>query len=396
MKILILNARFGMGHYSVSKALEQEIKEYDSNVEVKLIDIFDYCLPRNSKKIYDSYNYFINKGANIYNAYYHYTNNKKSNIKLPFQHFFIKKTSRLINIEKPDLIISTFPICSLFVSEYKEKSEDNIPLLTCITDISGHKDWYHKNTDFYFAASSSTKAEIIKRGVLPEQVFISGIPVKKQFKVKQDRQTKKRYNEHLVNKSRNILLMGGGLGMLPEDLSFYNRLNMLENVKVTIITGKNKKIHRELYGKFDHIDVISYTEQVDQYMKEADLIISKPGGITLFESIASELPILVFQPFLAQETYNAEFIKRNKIGKVVETKLEDSLEEIFSLLSDDSFLENCQINMRNIQNDIDTTTIKNLLSTLEKKLIDNGQIQLIGSRNYIQQDLIHRKEGTAL
>ncbi|MGE7624046.1 MGDG synthase family glycosyltransferase [Viridibacillus sp. NPDC096237] len=396
MKILILNARFGMGHYSVSKALEQEIKEYDINAEVQLIDIFDYCLPRNSKKIYGSYNYFINKGANIYNAYYHYTNNRKSNIKIPFQHYFIKKTGQLINNEKPDLIISTFPICSLLVSEYKKISDDNILLLTCITDISGHKDWYHKNTDFYFAASSTTKAEIINRGVLPEQVFISGIPVKKQFKVKRDIQKRNSCNEYLVNKSRNILLMGGGLGMLPDDEAFYKRLNMLENVKVTIITGTNKKIHRNLYGKFDHIDVISYTEQVDQYMKEADLIITKPGGITLFESIASELPILVFQPFLAQEIHNADFIERNKIGKVVEKKLEDSLEEIFNLLSDESFLENCRGNMRNIQNEIETTTIKNLLSTLEEKLFDNGQTQLIGSRKYVQQDLIHRKEGTAL
>ena len=51
-----------------------------------------------------------------------------------------------------------------------------------------------------------------------------------------------------------------------------------------------------------------YTNKINEYMRNADLIVSKSGGITLFEAIYSETPIYVVNPFLMQEVKNARFI----------------------------------------------------------------------------------------
>lgn len=53
-------------------------------------------------------------------------------------------------------------------------------------------------------------------------------------------------------------------------------------------------------------------------MQEADLMISKPGGITVFEAINSEIPLLVFEPFLQQEVNNANFISLHCLGHVIQ------------------------------------------------------------------------------
>ena len=63
-----------------------------------------------------------------------------------------------------------------------------------------------------------------------------------------------------------------------------------------------------------------YKRQVYRYMEKADLIVTKPGGITLFESIFAELPLATIAPTLMQEIHNAEFIEANAIGRVISSE----------------------------------------------------------------------------
>ena len=67
MKVLILTGKFGMGHYSVSEAIKEEINNKDSKIEVKIVDIIDYLMPSASKVIYKSFNTLVTKWSNLYN-----------------------------------------------------------------------------------------------------------------------------------------------------------------------------------------------------------------------------------------------------------------------------------------------------------------------------------------
>ena len=87
--------------------------------------------------------------------------------------------------------------------------------------------------------------------------------------------------------------------------------------------------------KYKNIKVIGYTEEVSKYMKNSDLIISKSGGITLFEAIYSEVPMYVINPFLVQEIKNSKFIEKEKIGKVIRDKDFDIVSDILNLINDD-------------------------------------------------------------
>ena len=99
-------------------------------------------------------------------------------------------------------------------------------------------------------------------------------------------------------------------------------------------------------------------------MQEADLIITKPGGITLFETIHSELPILAFAPFLAQEQENAAFIRKYKIGRIMQSTPSNCIEEIMSALYDDKFLATCQENIRYIKNNLPTDALIHTLNQI--------------------------------
>ncbi len=162
--------------------------------------------------------------------------------------------------------------------------------------------------------------------------------------------------------------MGGGLGLLPKSMEFYNQLNSLENVKTTVITGKNTEIYNMLYGKYENINVLGYTDEVYKYMQKADLILSKPGGITLFESIFSETPLIAFKPFLQQEINNTNFILNNGIGKVLETSPDKCFDKIKKIIFDDAILDNLSNNIKILKKQFDCTSIEKVLLTLEANM----------------------------
>ena len=76
---------------------------------------------------------------------------------------------------------------------------------------------------------------------------------------------------------------------------------------------------------------------------------TKPGGITLFESIFAELPLATIAPTLMQEIHNAEFIEANKIGRVLSSEPEATIRELSAMLNDDIALADIRANMRRLK-----------------------------------------------
>lgn len=353
MKIIVLTGKFGMGHYSAANSLKEQLeKEYESS-NIKIVDILEYLIPKTSKVIYSGFNCLVKKASGLYN--FLYKNSSKFDEGGLFTNVFVNKVNKLIEENEPEIIISTLPLSSAIISKYKEKTRSNIPLVTCITDISTNNEWISSNTDLYLVATEEVKKDLIKKGVEEKKIRISGIPVKAKFM--EERLEKNRKEKHL-------LVMGGGLGLIPLNHSFYERLSKEENIKVTVITGKNKKEYNKLAGKYKNVNVIGYTDKVHEYMEEADLIISKAGGITLFEIIHKELPLLVLKPFLEQEKFNAQFIESRGIGKVIWDKNENIANEVMELISDNDRLNKMKNNMISIKNSIDKNMIENIMIDL--------------------------------
>ena len=356
MKILILTGKFGMGHYSVSEAIGQEISSRDSNIEVSIVDILDYLMPTASKILYKSFNTLVTKWSNLYN--FVNINNEDNNIKT-FNYFFVKGLDRLFLEFNPDIVISTLPISSQYISKYKSLKKSNIPLFTFITDISSHSEWIHKNTDFYFVGDISIKKSLIDKGIDENKIIVSGIPVKQGFKDKIIKFDK--------NKSKEILIMGGGLGLISFNKNLFESLNNEKNIKTTVITGNNKKMFEQFKSKYKNIEVLGYTNKIDFYMKRADLIISKSGGITLFEAIYSETPIYVVNPFLLQEVKNAKFIEKRKIGQVVWNEEMDIAKDILSLINDDKAILKMKSNMKKVKENINQEEILSVIEQFKKE-----------------------------
>ena len=325
MEILILTGKFGMGHWSAALSIQEQLEREGHQAQV--VDFFAYALPETAPALYRGFNLLVTYGGGIYNLFHRMKRNAEGEVPLASQ--FTRRLAGLLAVTRPDVVVSTPPVCSGVVARYKAERTSALPLVTCVTDITSHSEWIHPGTDRYLVAGEDVKTALVRKGVDAERVTVTGIPVRAQFSSELRR----------MDGPRQLLIMGGGLGLMPRKDSFYEALNALPGVHTTILTGKNQKLYDRLAGKYGNIEVVAFTDRVYEYMGRAHLMLSKPGGITTFEAIAAQLPMLAWEPFLEQERENARFLVAHGLGRVVPKDEEDCLAAIRACIHDDVLLE---------------------------------------------------------
>ena len=325
MEILILTGKFGMGHWSAALSIQEQLEREGHQAQV--VDFFAYALPETAPALYRGFNLLVTYGGGIYNLFHRMKRNAEGEVPLASQ--FTRRLAGLLAVTRPDVVVSTHPVCSGVVARYKAERTSALPLVTCVTDITSHSEWIHPGTDRYLVAGEDVKTALVRKGVDAERVTVTGIPVRAQFSSELRR----------MDGPRQLLIMGGGLGLMPRKDSFYEALNALPGVHTTILTGKNQKLYDRLAGKYENIEVVAFTDRVYEYMGRAHLMLSKPGGITTFEAIAAQLPMLAWEPFLEQERENARFLVAHGLGRVVPKDEEDCLAAIRACIHDDDLLE---------------------------------------------------------
>ena len=325
MEILILTGKFGMGHWSAALSIQEQLEREGHQAQV--VDFFAYALPETAPALYRGFNLLVTYGGGIYNLFHRMKRNAEGEVPLASQ--FTRRLAGLLAVTRPDVVVSTHPVCSGVVARYKAERTSALPLVTCVTDITSHSEWIHPGTDRYLVAGEDVKTALVRKGVDAERVTVTGIPVRAQFSSELRR----------MDGPRQLLIMGGGLGLMPRKDSFYEALNALPGVHTPILTGKNQKLYDRLAGKYENIEVVAFTDRVYEYMGRAHLMLSKPGGITTFEAIAAQLPMLAWEPFLEQERENARFLVAHGLGRVVPKDEEDCLAAIRACIHDDVLLE---------------------------------------------------------
>lgn len=359
MNILILTGKFGMGHWAASQSLRQQLLSGFPDAEVTVIDFPAYAMPGVSDVMYKSFQLLVSYGSPLFNTYYKATSLGHPDARPPFEDLFLDKLTELLYQYRPDAVIATHPLCAQIVSRLKEKNKYrlDLPLITCVTDVSSHPEWINRNTDCYLVPSREVLESLAEKGVNPAKICVTGIPVRQEFH-KLPRRQKGTY--------RKLLIMGGGLGLLPTSDTFYQELNSIPDIHVTIITGRNERLLRRLRGRWENIEVIGYTDRVWEYMKEADMIVTKPGGITLFESIFAQVPIFTWQPSLCQEKNNARWLVQMGIGWVAEH--DNCAGEIRTILQDEKKLTQAAVCMGKLREQLEEDGLNRIISAIGRSM----------------------------
>ena len=163
-------------------------------------------------------------------------------------------------------------------------------------------------------------------------------------------------------------MFGGGFGIIPEDKDFYAKLSKIPNTHYIIISGHNKKLYNSLKQNinFENISILGYSDKIYEILSKSDILITKPGGITLFEAIMLELPCLLLKPKLGQEIENCKFVADAKIGYIV-NNADDIIRSINKMRENKKIIKHCKYNMKLIKDNINIDKLPKKINKLIKE-----------------------------
>jgi processive 1,2-diacylglycerol beta-glucosyltransferase len=220
------------------------------------------------------------------------------------------------------------------MSRLKQNYASNLKIIGVITDYAVHSYWVYNNVDLYTVASERMKNDLMQKGIEPAKVKVTGIPVYPKFKKDKDKaELEEKFS--INNQIPTILIMGGSHGIGP----FVDILKMLdkmdERLQSIVVCGRNKKLKKRLSSfkpnLIKDVKIFDYVDNIDEMMTVSDILITKPGGITITEALTKKIPMIIYNAIRGQESENYSFLVENNAALQCRN-LKDLKDELTELL----------------------------------------------------------------
>jgi UDP-N-acetylglucosamine:LPS N-acetylglucosamine transferase len=229
----------------------------------------------------------------------------------------------------PHVVVSVHPLTQhIFARVLKELNlADTIPLVTVVTDpyYGFWKGWACDDVRLYLVASEEARQQLIDYGVAPERIKVSGMPVHPKFAFPGEQAAQAARRALGLDAEKFTVFVNAGWvggGNIPQ--IFRELVNGELDVQAIFLAGKNEELKLEAEtiaasANFP-IKVIGYSEQVEQLMGAANVMISKLGGLTTFEALACRLPIIAdaTTPPMPQEAGAGVMLVKRGAGVLLE------------------------------------------------------------------------------
>lgn len=205
----------------------------------------------------------------------------------------------------PDAVVCTHIFSAQAVSAVRRKFGLNVPAVGVATDYTCIPFWEDSALDFYIIPDASLVDEFAARGIPPEKLLPLGIPVREQYRTRLPREQARR--EFRLQAKYVFVVMGGSMGYgdiphLADEL-----LRAVPDSQVAAVCGKNRKMIESLAGK-KGIVPFGFLENAGELMDAADVVLTKPGGLTSTETLAKRIPTVLTRPIPGCEERNARYL----------------------------------------------------------------------------------------
>lgn len=319
--LLILSASTGTGHNTAAKAVKKEWEARGGRATIK--ESLEF-LRRGEQRLatvgYEKVVLYTPKGFGLL---YQAGNLYDKTIRTSPTHFMNGKASirllRYINQHHFTAVFCThlFPMQAL--TDLIEENLLTIPSFSVMTDYTVIPFYRKTNLDYYFLSNPYDIPTFLEAGYTEDQLIPTGIPVDTKFNQAVDKVTARRvldllppyYNPNSDDPLPPLfVIMTGGMGYghpleIARDL-----LIMAPNAQIVLLAGNNRSLKRAANRAFAHepgVKTIDFTDKVHLYFAAADVLLTKPGGLSSTEATTSRIPLVLTKPIPGLETYNQKF-----------------------------------------------------------------------------------------
>lgn len=358
MKVMILSVTAGFGHHATAKAVGDELET--RGAEVRTLDVYEYINRAVKGTIDKGYLFSSKHTKELYRLVYALAENHgNSYFATPISIINVVnalgagKFARIVTDFNPDVLVCTHIFAAQLINEIKKRGLLTTTTIGIITDYTIHPYWEDvPYIDYVVTASELLHHRSLKRGIESNRLLHFGIPIHPKFNHVIDRAEACR-QLNIDPDCPTILMMGGSMG-------YSNNKKLIQSLSTTgmdfqllVVCGNNKRQHRDLSHTLETYNgpctVLPYgfVNNVEVMMSAADCIITKPGGLTVSEALAKNLPMILVNPIPGHEERNVEFLMNNGMAMLV-TKTFPVDEAVYHLFKNPARLQSMRETMHAI------------------------------------------------
>ncbi len=320
-KILILSVSAGQGHVRAAQALAAGTEHWFGNeARARHVDLMDLCPPWFRTAYCGAYLKFVGRFPALWGFLYSRTDRDRAEwvmgqLRRRLESQVSKALKQVIAEFEPDILLSTHFLPGQVLARWRRQGDiASRPHWIVVTDFLAHRFWLEPGQTGYFTASEESAFTMRRRGLANERIEVTGIPIMPAFSEPVSRADGAAVFG-LDPARRVVLLMGGGegvgvLGDIAAELA-----ELPDDFQLAVLAGKNKKLLAELTalagGKASRLFPLGFTTQMPHLLVAADLVITKPGGLTTCECLALGKPLIAVSPIPGQEEANCDYLMEN-------------------------------------------------------------------------------------
>jgi 1,2-diacylglycerol 3-beta-galactosyltransferase len=342
-RILILYADAGFGHRSAALAIKAALEEkYGRYCTIDMVNALEDdrtpAFLRDSQSDYDN---MVRSMPELYKIGYEASDTSISNplVETALIMMLFDVMKDLLKRYQPNAIVSTYPLYQAALDAVFTIEQTSVPIVESITDlVSVHRIWFNIGVDTCLVPTTEVEKLALQYGFPEENVILTGIPVSPE--IPREVRSKEELRAELgLDPNRHVFLLAGSkrLEGAPEILAGLNHSGL--PVQLVLVSGGDDELYQKFENEEWHLPVklFNYVDFMPKLMHASDAIICKAGGLTVSESLACGLPMLLTNVLPGQETGNAEYVIRNQAGVLVKDPL-SLLETSAHWLEKDAYL----------------------------------------------------------
>ena len=229
---------------------------------------------------------------------------------------YVRRAARRLVKEHPaDLLVSVHPLANSFFLQALGKNRP--PFVTVVTDmVSTHALWFDKRADLILVPTRMARDRALENHMSPGKVRVAGQPISEQHCQPGCDKTSLREKFGWPAEKFTVLLVGGGDGMGPlaETARAIDESGL--DVNLVIVTGRNIKMkeYLETLPWENPTFIIGFTNDMPDFMRAANTIVTKAGPGTIAEALAASLPLILYTKLPGQEDGNVTYVETRGVG----------------------------------------------------------------------------------
>ena len=324
-RALLLISDTGGGHRSAANAIAAALSEQKSpfRYEPRIEDVAAHCaFPLTQLGL--GYSMALRYAPPIYGALYHATNGRRRYKALVrfCEPLYRERLRDLFISYQPDVIVSLHPLLNHAALRARDDADmHRVPVVTVITDLGKvHESWLVPEADAVVVPAREVYQRALSRGVPPSRLRLLGHPIHPKFDDVTGSKADLRLHLGLPAETPVVMLMAGGEGggkLLSTALALARARLPIELV---VVCGRNEPLEQKLRelapSSPTPMHVLGFTDNIPEYFRAVDLLVTKAGPGTLAEANAAQLPVVVYDFVPGQERGNVDFVRQNGLGLI--------------------------------------------------------------------------------